>query len=231
MLPFQKFDKIPRLSRDIVITEKIDGTNGQIYNCGLIEISNSFAGDYQNQESYTLAFIEKYCLYRDFENGLYMFAGSRTRWLDCSGSGDNYGFAKWVKANAEELMKLGEGRHYGEWWGKGIQRNYGLDEKRFSLFNVGRWIKLEEGEGLKEDSKLKECPKCCSVVPILYEGIFDTNKIDEVLKDLEINGSKASLKFFKNAEGIIIYHIASGRLFKKTIKNDEKPKGNNENSN
>lgn len=31
MLPFEKFNKISRLSRDIVITEKIDGTNAQIY--------------------------------------------------------------------------------------------------------------------------------------------------------------------------------------------------------
>ena len=28
---FQEFKKIPRLSRDIIITEKLDGTNGVIY--------------------------------------------------------------------------------------------------------------------------------------------------------------------------------------------------------
>ena len=32
MIPeFQEFRKIPRLSREIIITEKIDGTNGLIY--------------------------------------------------------------------------------------------------------------------------------------------------------------------------------------------------------
>lgn len=37
---FQGFKKIPRLSRDIIITEKIDGTNGLIY---IDENNNIFA--------------------------------------------------------------------------------------------------------------------------------------------------------------------------------------------
>jgi hypothetical protein len=38
---FRGFGKIPRLSREIVITEKIDGTNGLIY---INEVNNIFAG-------------------------------------------------------------------------------------------------------------------------------------------------------------------------------------------
>ena len=42
MLPeFKEFKKIPRLSREIIITEKIDGTNGLIY---IDEELNIFAG-------------------------------------------------------------------------------------------------------------------------------------------------------------------------------------------
>src|SRR5436305_1822690 len=69
------------------------------------------------------------------EDGVVM-AGSRTRWI--TPENDNFGFAKWVEANKSELMKLGVGHHFGEWWGSGIQRGYGLTkgEKRFSLFNV-----------------------------------------------------------------------------------------------
>lgn len=49
---------------------------------------------------------------------------------------DNYGFANWVYVNHDRLFKdLGPGHHFGEWWGLGIQRGYGLTEKRFSLFN------------------------------------------------------------------------------------------------
>ena len=65
-----------------------------------------------------------------------IFAQSRTRILDETKLGDNYGFCKWVNGNKDELLKLGEGYHFGEWWGHGINRNYGLKEKRFSLFNI-----------------------------------------------------------------------------------------------
>lgn len=223
MLEFQKFNKIPRLSRDIVITEKIDGTNGQIY----IIKEDDLMVDYDGDRRYLVdhEFIDKYCLYNDSD--LYMFAGSKTRWLDCSSNGDNYGFAKWVKVAAEELLKLGEGRHYGEWWGRGIQRGYGLDEKRFSLFNAGRWLEYYD----EHEAETKEkCPECCSVVPILYNGplyLQDYYAPNEFIGYLKTNGSVAA-PLFMNPEGIIIYHTASGKLFKKTILNDEKPKGNND---
>jgi len=180
MKEFIEFPKIPRLSREIVITEKIDGTNGVIY-----------IG----------------------EDGEFL-VGSRTRWI--TPETDNHGFAKWVLANKEELLKLGVGTHYGEWWGSGIQRGYGLlkDDKRFSLFNTHRWA----------DDLVR--PKCCSIVPVLYTGEFDTKAIEGVLADLKYKGSYAALGFMK-PEGIVIFHTQGRLLFKKTIENDEKPKGSN----
>lgn len=173
---FQGFPKMARFSREIVITEKIDGTNAQV----LIT-----------------------------EDGR-VIAGSRTRFI--TPEDDNYGFAKWVKQNEEELRKLGPGRHFGEWWGSGCQRGYGLSkgEKRFSLFNTTRW-------------NSEDLPSCCYVVPELYRGDFDTNAIEEVLSNLAENGSVASPGFM-NPEGIIIYHTAGNIGFKKTIKNDDVPK-------
>ena len=180
---FQGFSKIPRLSREIIISEKIDGTNGIIY---IDELNN-------------------------------IFAGSRTRWLWGSIQdeihNDNHGFAQWVKLNQDELRKLGKGFHYGEWWGKGIQRGYGLPEKLFSLFNVSKW----------NDPLIR--PSCCYVVPILYQGIFDTELINATLQQLKMKGSYASPGYM-NPEGIVIYHIAGNYLFKKTILNDEKGKEN-----
>lgn len=115
-----------------------------------------------------------------------------------------------MEANKEELVVgLGEGSHFGEWWGSGIQINYGLKQKRFSLFNTHRWGDVR--------------PKCCDVVPVLYRGEFDTNKVNEVLQNLEANGSVAAPGFMK-PEGIVIYHTHSNSLFKKTIKNDDKGK-------
>jgi hypothetical protein len=178
---FIGFKKIPRLSREMIITEKIDGTNGVIY-------------------------INEECTE--------LLAGSKNQWLN--DHMDNHGFWHWAMDNKEELMKLGPGYHYGELWGNGIQRGYNLPkgEKRFSLFNVGRWIK--EGE-LKE--KQEYCPKCCYVVPILYSGLFDTSVINTVLSTLQVHGSYASPDFM-NPEGIIIYHIKGNYYFKKTFLND-----------
>jgi hypothetical protein len=175
MAEFEAFNKIPRLSRECVITEKIDGTNAQVLITDEGEV----------------------------------YAGSRSRFI--TPQDDNFGFAKWVDENKEELLKLGPGRHFGEWWGLGIQRNYGLQEKRFSLFNVGRW-------------NAENVPACCSIVPVLYQGLFSTLAAQSAINDLIQYGSHAAPGFMK-PEGIIIYHTASGQLFKKTCEKDEQPKG------
>lgn len=58
--------------------------------------------------------------------------GSRSRWI--TPEDDNYGFARWAYAHKEDLMALGDGYWFGEWWGSGIQRKYGMLVKVFSLF-------------------------------------------------------------------------------------------------
>lgn len=190
--PFVAFGKIPRLSRDIIITEKIDGTNAQIL------VPEDPAAP--------------------------LLAGSRSRWLTPGKGTDNFGFAAWVKEHEAELRTLGPGRHYGEWFGAGIQRGYGLKEKRFALFNVGRWYDFEREGGTAGCPIDKiSCPECCSVVPVLYNGNFSTGAINVVLANLGVEGSAIAPGFMK-PEGIIIFHTASGQLFKKTLEGDEKPK-------
>ena len=168
---FREFPSIARLSRDMVLTEKIDGTNAQVHIT---------------------------------EDGR-LFAGSRTRWI--TPGADNYGFAAWVQEHRDELLTLGPGSHFGEWWGQGIQRKYGMKEKRFSLFNVTRWA----------DDALR--PACCHVVPTLYVGPFDTAKIEAVLTLLAETGSQAAPGFMQ-PEGIVIWHEKARVLFKKTIGDD-----------
>jgi len=115
-------------------------------------------------------------------------------------------------AHEEELrVGLGFGQHFGEWWGAGIQRTYGLSEKRFSLFNATRWT---------DDVR----PACCHVVPVLYTGMTDTAKIDAVLQSLGVVGSAAAPSFMR-PEGIVIYHPASKQLFKKTLDKNDGHKG------
>ena len=57
------------------------------------------------------------------------------------------------------------------------------------------------------------------MVPVLYEGIFDTVIIDKVLKELDEKGSVAFPGFMR-PEGIVIYHKAANCYFKKTLLND-----------
>jgi RNA ligase len=175
MAEFQDFPKMARWSREIIVTEKIDGTNAQVF----IDEDGEFA------------------------------VGSRTRWI--TPADDNYGFAAWAHANKDELMKLGPGRHFGEWWGRGIQCNYAKPDRTFSLFNVTRWA----------DPEVR--PACCSVVPTLYRGMMFPGVAEKFIRELERDGSVAAPGFMQ-PEGIVIYHVAAGIGFKKTILKDEVPK-------
>lgn len=200
MSEFLEFPKIGRLKRDMVITEKIDGTNAQVLitmpTAG-VEDANVIARN-GDVSSPTYGFV--------------ILAGSRNRYI--TPTDDNFGFAKWVQANADELWSLGEGRHFGEWWGQGIQRGYGLKEKRFSLFNVNRW---------QSDGNGQPRPACCHVVPVLKRWTFDTSVIDAVITDLAAHGSYAAQGFMK-PEGIIVYQMATRTMFKRTLDKDDEPK-------
>jgi len=184
---FEEFPKIPRLFRDCTITEKIDGTNAQV------AIYHSKDPDKPTQNP-----LAVWCV-GEGEMILYMFAGSRKRWIAIGD--DNFGFANWVQENSADLFDLGPGRHYGEWWGQGIQRKYGLDHKRFSLINTKRW-----GD---------ERPECCHVVPIIYEGPFYMDAVTEAAHTLEVEGSMAAPGFMQ-PEGVIIFHHHANLCFKYT---------------
>lgn len=189
MVEFKEFGKISRLNREVVITEKLDGTNA------CVVVVDPLENDPHNDESST---------------ELRVFAQSRNRVI--TPENDNYGFAKWVERNSEDLKQLGVGYHYGEWWGNGIQRGYGLAEKRFSLFNTWRW----------KDSH----PECCHVVPII-EICTGLAEAPIILNNLKLNGSYA-VPGWMQPEGLIAFHVASNTYFKATCENDEKPKGSKE---
>lgn len=140
-----------------------------------------------------------------------LFAGSRNRWLDSSKKGDNFGFHAWCMENQEELLKLGAGWHYGEWWGQGIGRGYGLSRDKvivngelrdipgagprriFSLFNTHRWGQHNP-----------TTPACCSVVPKLYDGKFSTDAVNATVDRLKLGGSHAAPGFM-DIEGVVVY--------------------------
>jgi len=195
MTEFQEFPKIARYSRNVIVTEKIDGTNACI-----------FIG----------------------EDGEFL-TGSRTRWI--TPEADNYGFSKWAHAHKDELLTMGPGRHFGEWWGSECQRGYGLPngEKRLSLFNVARWclhgqtpqqIPMADPRIVKMQEVL---PPCVGLVPVLWRGKFDDLDVSAVLADLVANGSRAAPGFMQ-PEGVVVFHVAGCVGFKKTVAKDDEPK-------
>jgi hypothetical protein len=150
------------------------------------------------------------------ENGKLVAVGSRTRLITPGKQTDNYGFAAWCEQNRETLEKLGHGRHYGEWYGLGINRGYGLYERRFALFNSARWVSTENLHSLGVT--------CCEVVKVLTDGDFTTRLVDECVARLKSEGS-LSVPGYMNPEGVVVYLKASGERYKVLCENDELPKG------
>ncbi len=192
-MDFEPWPKIPRLRRAILVTEKIDGTNGAV----LVN-----------------------------EDGTVQ-AQSRNRMIG-AGLGENAGFAAWVEQNATILAEhLGPGRHFGEWWGVGIQRGYGLRERRFSLFNTKRWgylrSDMETPEGALTGA-LELNRIGVTTVPVLASGPMNDDTINHAIDRLRAEGSFAAPGFMK-PEGIVVFHLQSQTMFKVLLENDDQAKG------
>lgn len=161
MTDFEAWPKTRRFEKAcIVFTEKIDGTNAQIY----------------------------------IKDGV-MKVGSRNRWI--TREDDNFGFANWAYDNQEELIEfLGEGRHFGEWWGQGIQRRYDMDRKVFSLFNTSRWKFIQENP----DQQF-----ICDVVPFIIRSLdYDKEELDEYFLTKSLAAAKYGVEY-TNPEGYMFY--------------------------
>lgn len=179
---FHPWPKTPRLFKDVVVTEKIDGTNGAI----IIT-----------------------------EEGT-VHAQSRNRLI--TPEDDNFGFARWAAVNADLLAGiLGPGRHYGEWWGYGINRGYDCKpgERYFSLFNTSKWAPIGE-------APIDELP-ALRVVPVLWTGPLDTSRVLDIADYLQRHGSIAK-PGFDRPEGVCVYHTAASSVFKVVF---DKPESKN----
>jgi hypothetical protein len=217
---FVEFPKIARLYKGaIAISEKIDGTNAQIY----IEDAGEGLLDSDCGVTPNFALAKATGPLTDASiKHVFVYAGSRTRML--SDKQDNFGFWHWAMLHANELAALGPGRHFGEWWGKGIQRGYGKTERTFSLFNVGRWYDPTMSNADVADANAIPRIDGLSVVPLLYRGPWfgaAADPVSEALRRLSYSGS--TLDHNTEAEGVVVYHEASGVYFKAPY--DEQHKG------
>lgn len=210
MIEFRSWPKTPRLLRDIIITEKIDGSNAAIGIVPLSEVDRTWEGRIDEPEPTDVRVLDLNVFATAERNGesYGVYAQSRKRLITPGKANDNFGFAGWVESNADELVAaLGPGLHFGEWWGNGIQRGYGQTERRFSLFNTHRHKDLADHPLL-------------DVVPVLYHGPNDTDKVASTLADLKEHGSCAAPGFM-NPEGICVYHVAARETYKVTLDNQD----------
>jgi hypothetical protein len=212
MITFEAWPKTPRLNKagSMTITEKIDGTNA----CVVVMPVSYEEADVSDHD--VVAFgTDEHGETQHYEVG----AQSRNRLI--TPDSDNAGFAKWVHTHANQLVQLlGPGRHFGEWWGQGIQRRYDMDRKVFSLFNTNRWESVAD--------QFRSLDIGLDVVPVLYKGSFDSTEIKDTLDNLAFNGSEATLPYdvkFDKPEGVIIYHHELRGKLKAFVENDDVPKG------
>lgn len=207
---FKAWPKTPRYANEeMTITEKIDGTNAAV--CIFpVDDQEALLRD-GVPEGFEVAKIEG-------SDTVYIFgAQSRNRMITPSKGNDNAGFAAWAYENWQPLIEtLGYGRHYGEWWGSGIQGGYGLPKgkKRFSLFDVWRW---------KDGFDVTIAPEELHLVPILYTGPASDFAVEAALHQLKLHGSVAS-PGFENPEGVIISYKLTRQSYKAFVKDDGIPK-------
>ncbi|MGW0468322.1 RNA ligase family protein [Streptomyces sp. NPDC003027] len=204
---FTPWPKTARLFRDIVITEKLDGTNAGIH---ITAVPDDEPGVITVWPGHWTSMVV---------DGIRYVVSAQSRKRIITPESDNYGFARWVYDNAEELVRiLGEGLHFGEWWGQGIQRRYGLEMKRFSVFNTERWFKTgDDGlDSMSTRAGLSPLADQIGAVPVLYEGTFSESAIENALLHLKDCGSVAAPGFM-NPEGICVYHTQTRSVFKVTL--------------
>lgn len=212
-MEFITWPKTPRLFRDVIVSEKIDGTNACIIFEECEEPCSNDGWHFSEGE-------DLYVVGAQSRNRLIYpasFSGSK--------DSDNAGFAAWVYDNATQLFELlGPGRHYGEWWGQGVARKYDMDHKVFSVFNSDRWFKNHGNEGKSQSGKnIQVGDAVINSVPVLYHGPFSERAVQECMYDLQTLGSVASPGFMK-PEGIVVFHAMAKQVFKVTLDNEDKGK-------
>lgn len=188
-MEFKSFEKISKFTGiTMTITQKIHGTNAQIR---IWEITD------ESQIIKPPVVVDG----RAFN----IQASSRTR--DIFVGHDNYGFARYVDENKEEIVRLlGVGTHYGEWAGPGINSGEGLSEKKFVIFNHYRF------------PPERPLPPQMVTVPVLYHGEYNIHAVNNELNRLKLEGSKL-VPGFMRPEGIVIE--VAGKRYKKVFEAEE----------
>ncbi len=198
MNEFEGFPKIPRYSRECIITEKIDGTNGQI--C-IAEDGSMAVGS-----------RTRWIFPANDNHGFAAWAFANKEDLAKLGPGHHFGewWGQGIQRGYNKKEKCFSLFNVIRW-----------NQDMFDKFKVEGWRKAGCKGPIPE---FKASPACCGVVPVIAVGPFGDEVVYLALNCLEGGGSYAAPGYM-NPEGIVIYHTASNHLYKKTIFKDEEPKG------
>jgi len=202
MIPFKSWPKTPRLENlHLRITQKLNGTNGVI----AIDKSNAWL-DKADEPYFKVGSrtqwlpspeeikqrakeINEWATKKhEFETLTQNYISPS--WLEENPKpprlNDNHGFSKWAHENKEDLIDfLGEGYHYGEWCGPGIQNGEGLTERGFYLFSpIKRYIKKDEQfiNGYIDTVLYRENKFGLHFVPELFNGCLNGEGVDILLQ-------------------------------------------------
>ena len=188
MSNYASFPSIERLENIYcVISEKVDGTNG------LIEINEVFPVGEPKEIQIRFGSRNRYITFNndnaDFAN---FFRHYEARFKDVAADI----ILKELEVSGETLTECQEQyplRIYGEWFGSGIQRGYGLKDKffmPFSTFYAEKLIEYQVPNIVKPN--------------IMYTGKFNKLTADMCMNTLAIHGS-GIIKDYKRPEGIVIH--------------------------
>lgn len=195
-MDFIEFPKITRLSRDVVVTEKIDGTNGTV-----------FIGE---DGEFLVGSRTRWITPMNDNHGFARWAIDHQGDLMKLGPGWHRG--EWWGSGIQRGYGLPKGEKRFSLFN--VIRWCEADEEPRRIETADPRIE-----------KYQEClPGCCELVPVLYRGVFETNHVQEALDNLVLSGSLAAPGFMQ-PEGVVIFHIAGNIRFKKTILKDDEPKG------
>lgn len=194
---FQEFPKMARLSRECIITEKLDGTNGQI-----------FIGD--NGE-FLVGSRNRWITPEDDNYGFARWAHENKAGLLALGPGRHFG--EWWGGGIGRGYNLPKGEKIWSLFNASRWCHWGA---------VPELIPSNDPRVAKRQDTIPSV-EGLSVVPVLYRGMFRTSECDTCINVLSVGGSRA-VPGYMRPEGIVCFHIAGNVGFKKTVEKDESPK-------
>lgn len=191
MTEFHGFPKIARFSREVIVTEKIDGTNAQIY--------------IGNDGEFLTGSRKRWITPENDNYGFSKWAHNHKAELLGLGPGRHCG--EWWGDGIQRKYNMP----------KGEKRFSLFNVVRWCRHGEApQPIPTNNPNIVKTQDVL---PACVGLVPLLWRGKFDNLDIDSILTSLRQTGSKAA-PGYGFPEGVVVFHVEANTGFKKTLNND-----------